>query len=44
MRLSRVVSAYRNAISGEAELPACESLVGSGGRGFTRGHFYRGAD
>lgn len=42
--LARVVSAYRNAISGEAELPACESLVGSGGRGFTRGHFYRGAD
>lgn len=41
--LARAVRAYNNAIIGE-EAPPCETLVGSCSRGFTKGHFYRGAE
>lgn len=41
--LARVTRAYRGAILGEGELSPCRSLI-SDRRGFTKGHFYRGAE
>jgi putative protease len=42
--LAKTVTAYREAISGRAERVSCKALDIVGKQGFTRGHFYRGAE
>ena len=42
--LARVVAAYREAISARAERVSCEGQDIVGEQGYTRGHFYRGAE
>lgn len=42
--LARTVSAYKKAISGAAGRLGCKDLGDIGESGFTRGHFYRGAE
>lgn len=42
--LARAVAAYKLAIAGESVQPSCAALASDGGRGFTKGHFYRGAE
>lgn len=42
--LARAVAAYKRAIAGEPVLLSCVPLASDGGRGFTKGHYYRGAE
>lgn len=42
--LAKIVNSYREAISGTAERIDCRDLDLAGEQGFTRGHFYRGAE